>query len=174
MRISSNTLALVAPARRDAGTAAKAAFMPAGTQAASSSPAGPTGLGTLASLGSILAVQGVPDPLEQRRRARRRADQLLDELEELQLALLEGQVPASLLGQLRDRLDQIEIADDPQLKGIITAIEQRAEVELAKLERLSARPDEGSDGADSPPGEAPRQDGPAALGSPMQGRMVPA
>lgn len=94
------------------------------------------GLAPLTSLGSILTVQAVDDPLTGRRRARQRGERLLDALEEVRLALIDGRLPATKLGALRQLVDeQRERADDPKLQEVLHDIELRAAVELAKLER---------------------------------------
>ncbi len=97
------------------------------------------GLAPLTSLGAVLAVQAVEDPLTGRRRARERGERLLDALEELRLALIDGRLPAARLGALQHLLrEQRERADDPRLAAVLDEIELRAAVELAKLERDGA------------------------------------
>ena len=59
---------------------------------------------------------------------------MLDELEQIRLGLLLGQIPRARLEQLaqmvRARREQL---DDPKLIAILDEIELRAAVELAKL-----------------------------------------
>jgi hypothetical protein len=101
-----------------------------------SGAAAAAGLAPLTSLGAVLAVQAVEDPLTGRRRARERGEKLLDALEELRLALIDGRLPATKLGALQQLLrEQREQADDPRLAAVLDEIELRASVELAKLER---------------------------------------
>jgi hypothetical protein len=94
---------------------------------------GPVGL---SGVSTILALQGAPDSTERRARQRavQRADAMLDELEEIRLGLLLGQIPRARLEQLaqmvRARREQL---DDPKLIAILDDIELRAAVELAKL-----------------------------------------
>lgn len=91
------------------------------------------------SLGMLLAVQGLPDATERRRRALRRGRDLLDRLEQLHLALLEGALPPSVLDGLRRQLaDDAGWPDDRSLRRLLAEIEVRAAVELAKLERAMA------------------------------------
>lgn len=92
---------------------------------------------TIANLGSLLALQSIPqNDLEKRKRATKRAEDLLDRLEELRIATLEGRVTPSHLMQLRNALKAREsIEDDIGLQSVLDDIELRAEVELAKLER---------------------------------------
>ncbi len=91
----------------------------------------------IANLGSLLALQSIPQgDFEKRKRATKRAESLLDNLEELRIATLEGRVTPSHLMQLRNALKSREtIEDDVQLQSVLNDIELRAEVELAKLER---------------------------------------
>ena len=90
----------------------------------------------LSGVSTVLALQGAPDSTERRARQRavQRADAMLDELEQIRLGLLLGQIPQARLEQLaqmvRARREQL---DDPRLIAILDDIELRAAVELAKL-----------------------------------------
>ncbi|HMA14751.1 MAG: flagellar assembly protein FliX [Bacteroidota bacterium] len=98
--------------------------------------AGPAGAGPVHALNPLLALQEVGDSTEGRARARRRADELLDRLEELRLAIALGAVPLGQLESLAQILRQRqERVDDPKLAQIINEIEIRAAVELAKRGR---------------------------------------
>jgi hypothetical protein len=97
------------------------------------------GLAPLASLGAVLAIQAVDDPLAGRRRARERGERLLDTLEEVRIALLDGRLPADKLEALRQLVTaRRDGADDPALRAVLDEIELRAAVELAKLESRDA------------------------------------
>ena len=87
------------------------------------------------SIDALLALQEVGGPLERRRKAVRRAGVILDVLDEVKLALLDGGVPPAALERLMTavRLERGG-ADDPRLQGLLDEIEMRAAVELAKLE----------------------------------------
>lgn len=100
--------------------------------------AAPIAASALGSLDALMALQGTPDALERRRRARRRADALLDVLDEVRIGLLDGRMPAAALSRLSQTLAQKrESSDDPALDALLDEIEVRAEVERAKLERSS-------------------------------------
>jgi hypothetical protein len=87
-------------------------------------------------LHALLSLQEVSDSTEGRSRARRRAEDLLDRLEELRLAIALGEVPLDRLEDLARVLGQRQgMADDPKLAQIINEIEIRAAVELAKRGR---------------------------------------
>jgi len=68
--------------------------------------------------------------------ARRYADDILDRLDELRLALLTGRIPEDRLAGIAQVLRaRRHASSDPQLNAIIEEIELRAEVEIAKLTR---------------------------------------
>jgi hypothetical protein len=113
----------------DAGFAEKIGGRPPATPAAA-------GLAPLTSLGAVLAVQAADDPLTGRRRVRERGEQLLDALDEVRMALLDGRLPPAKLAALRQLASaQRGQADDPELQAVLDEIELRTAVELAKLER---------------------------------------
>jgi len=91
------------------------------------------------SIDVLLALQEVGGPLERRRKAVRRAGVILDVLDEVKLALLDGGVPPAALQRLITavRLERGG-ADDARLQGLLDEIETRAAVELAKIEMSSA------------------------------------
>lgn len=90
-------------------------------------------------LDALIALQGAPDALERRRRAVRRAGRLLDVLDEVKLALLEGASAAGSLERLRAAVrEQREGTEDARLEGVLDEIETRAAVELAKREAAQA------------------------------------
>lgn len=96
------------------------------------------GISPLASLGAVLALQAVEDPLHGRRRARQRGEQLLDALEDVRMALLDGGLPPSQLEALRKMAaEQRGRSDDARLEAVLNEIEVRTAVELAKLERAA-------------------------------------
>ena len=89
----------------------------------------------LSDISSLMALQGVPDPLERRRRAIRRGSGLLDRLDELKLALLAGEAGESSLDRLSLSLREARDGDDDvALSGLLDQIDLRAAVELAKAE----------------------------------------
>jgi hypothetical protein len=101
-----------------------------------SEAAAPAGAGMVHAVNPLLALQEVGDSTEGRGRARRRADDLLDRLEDLRLAIALGAVPLGQLESLALLLRQRqERVDDPKLAQIINEIEIRAAVELAKRGR---------------------------------------
>lgn len=104
-------------------------------------PAAPTQVSSSASVGGVmgvealLALQDVETPTERRRRSVRRAGRLLDELDDIKIALLGGDLGHAQLERLgRAIREQRSATGDPGLEGLLDEIETRAAVELAKLE----------------------------------------
>lgn len=90
----------------------------------------------LATLGAVLAAQAAEDPLLGRRRAREHGKRMLDALEELQAAMLDGRLHQDQLARLRKLVtDRRERSEDVALESTLDAIELRSAVELAKLDR---------------------------------------
>ncbi|HEY8571039.1 flagellar assembly protein FliX [Phenylobacterium sp.] len=94
-----------------------------------------SGMSSVMGMDALLALQDVGGPLERKRRAVSRAGRILDELEKLKVALLDGEVTnldmQRLQRAVREARDQ---TDDPRLEAVLEEVEMRAAVELAKLE----------------------------------------
>jgi hypothetical protein len=87
---------------------------------------------------ALLALQDVGSPTERKRRAVRRAGRMLDTLDALKIALLEGEISGADLDRLRRAIrDERDNTDDPALEAVLDEIELRAAVEVAKLEAAS-------------------------------------
>jgi hypothetical protein len=86
------------------------------------------------SLGTLLLAQEEGDTMEGRRKNQQRATRILDDLEELQMALLTGSIPESKLRSIAHVVTQQRaVIDDPQLNALLDDIELRAAIEMAKL-----------------------------------------
>ncbi|TPW01897.1 MAG: flagellar assembly regulator FliX, class II [bacterium] len=90
---------------------------------------------------ALMALQGVDDATERRRRAIRRGGGLLDRLEELKLALLMGEAGEGALDRLTRTLREERPVDaDAELNNLLDQIDLRAAVELAKADLRRSAP----------------------------------
>ena len=115
--------------------------VPAQAPAAGATHAAPTsGVGGVANVSVLLALQDVGGPLERKRRSVNRASRILDVLDDVKQALLGGAISSLDLQNLQRAMrDERLKTDDPSLEGVLDEIETRAAVEIAKLEQ-AARP----------------------------------
>ena len=83
---------------------------------------------------ALIALQGVEDPTERRRRGVRRGRNVLDALDALKLALLSGALDTAALATLKATTANLaESTGEPGLDTVLAEIALRAEVELAKI-----------------------------------------
>lgn len=95
-----------------------------------------SGVAGVSGLDALLALQDVGGPLERRKRAVARGGRILDVLDEVKLALIDGDLsPASLDRLMRAVREERQNTDDGRLEGVLNEIETRAAVEIAKLEQ---------------------------------------
>ena len=119
------------PARASGGFSVPAGGAAAGPSATTSASA-PS---AVADVSALMALQGVDDVTERRRRAIRRGGGLLDRLEELKLALLSGEAGEGALERLTRTLREDRPVDgDAGLNELLDQIDLRAAVELAKAD----------------------------------------
>ena len=87
-----------------------------------------------ANIDALLALQGIEeDPAERRRRGVQRGRGALDVLDQLKLGLLSGNLDAATLSRLRNAAASLkDSSGDPGLDAVLSEIELRVEVELAK------------------------------------------
>ncbi len=94
------------------------------------------GTGSLRSIGSVdalIALQGVEDPTERRKRSVARGRNALDVLEKLKLGLLDGTLDPSTLARLKVAAEGLtDESGDPGLDQVMAEIDLRVAVELAK------------------------------------------
>ena len=82
---------------------------------------------------ALLAMQGIEDPVERRKRSVARGRGALDVLDDLKIGLLSGNFDASTVTRLRDAAANLKsTSGDPGLDAVLSEIELRVEVELAK------------------------------------------
>ena len=79
-------------------------------------------------------MQGIEeDPVERRRRSVQRAKGAFDVLDDLKIRLLSGNFDAATVSRLRDAAANLKsTSGDPGLGAVLSEIELRIEVELAK------------------------------------------
>ena len=86
-----------------------------------------------ANIDALLAMQGIEDPTERRKRSVQRGKGALDVLDDLKIGLLSGNFDASTVSRLRDAAANLKsTSGDPGLDTVLSEIELRVEVELAK------------------------------------------
>jgi hypothetical protein len=90
-----------------------------------------------ANIDALIALQGIEEnPTERRRRSVARGKGALDVLDELKLGLLSGNLDSSTMARLRDAAANLKSSSgDPGLDAVLSEIELRVEVELAKAGR---------------------------------------
>jgi len=90
-------------------------------------------LRAVSTVDALIALQGVEDPRERRKRAVARGRKALDVLDTLKLAVLDGSLDRSTLARLKVAAEGLtEGTGDPGLDGVLGEIDLRVAVELAK------------------------------------------
>ncbi len=141
MKISGPNNSSPAGATRKAPTAGGANFAPSTADGAGQADEARRleSLDGVITLSALLALQGVDDPLSKRKRAVGRAGRILDLLDELKLALIDGSASPAMLDRLVGAVrEERAVTDDARLDAVLDQIETRAAVELAKLGRSRA------------------------------------
>jgi Class II flagellar assembly regulator len=90
-------------------------------------------LRTLGGIDALIALQGVEDPVERRRRAVKHGRRALDALDELKLGLLAGTLDQGTMLRLKSAAADLKHGSgDEKLDSVLAEIDLRVEVELAK------------------------------------------
>jgi hypothetical protein len=90
-------------------------------------------LRTLGGIDALIALQGIEDPLERRRRAVKHGTRALDALDELKLGLLSGTLDQAMLLRLKAVASDLKDGSgDDKLDQVLSEIDLRVAVELAK------------------------------------------
>ncbi len=127
-----NGTSLGSPASTTKRTSSTGFALPDDTASASESRSVSTPKAT-ANIDALLALQGVEDPTERRKRSVQRGKGALDVLDELKLGLLSGNFNTATVSRLRDAAANLKSSSgDPGLDAVLSEIELRVEVELAK------------------------------------------
>jgi hypothetical protein len=132
MRIhGSNGTALAsapATARRSAGGSFSVSEQEAPRNSAAASS-----LRAISTVDALIALQGVEDPRERKKRAVAKGRNALDVLDTLKLSLLDGSVDGGTLARLKVAAEGLsEQTGDPGLDTVLGEIDLRVAVELAK------------------------------------------
>ena len=95
---------------------------------------GPAGVRNIGGIDTLLALQGVEDPGERRRKAVKRGRSALDALDALKLGLLSGALDTAALLRLKAAAAGLaEPTGEAGLDTVLAEIALRVEVELAKI-----------------------------------------
>jgi hypothetical protein len=98
------------------------------------STAATSGMRTIGGIDTLLALQGIEEPGERRRKAVKRGRSALDALDALKLGLLSGTLDTAALARLKSAAAGLaESTGDPGLDTVLAEIELRVGVELAKI-----------------------------------------
>lgn len=101
-----------------------------------SSPAPTTSLRSVGGLESLLALQGVDDVTERKKRAVAKGRKALDVLDELKLGVLGGSLDASTIVRLKGAAEGLtDQTGDAGLDNVLAEIDLRVAVEIAKAAR---------------------------------------
>ena len=132
-----NGTTLGTPASSTRRTSATGFALPDDVTTASESRAA-TAPKAAAGIDALLALQGIEeDPVERRRRSVARGKGALDVLDDLKIGLLSGNFDVSTVSRLRDAAANLKSSSgDPGLDSVLSEIELRVEVELAKAGRF--------------------------------------
>jgi len=96
-------------------------------------PSAAVALRTVGGIDALIALQGVEDPVERRKRAVKHGRRALDALDELKLGLLAGTLDQGTMLRLKSvTADLKDGSGDDKLDRVLAEIELRVEVELAK------------------------------------------
>jgi len=107
-------------------------FMPAEASAPQAQSAA-VALRTLGGIDALIALQGIEDSVERRRRAVKHGRRALDALDELKLGLLAGTLDQATMLRLKAvAVDLHDASGDAGLDQVLAEIDLRVAVELAK------------------------------------------
>ena len=91
------------------------------------------GLRAISTVDALIALQGMQDPTERKKRAVAKGRSALDVLDSLKLGLLDGSVDRSTLARLKVASEGLtETSGDVGLDVVLSEIDLRVAVELAK------------------------------------------
>jgi Class II flagellar assembly regulator len=128
---NANTAVANSPSTRRAASGTFSLNNEGEPQRAASSP---SGLRTVGGIDALIALQGLEDPTERRKRGVKRGRLALDALDELKIGLLGGTLSAATLNRLKAAVGGLrDGSGDDGLDAVLGDIELRVEVEIAKM-----------------------------------------
>ena len=132
MRVSGPNRTALATAPGAARRASGGTFSLGGADAPHT-PGAAVALRTLGGIDALIALQGIEDPAERKRRAVTHGRRALDALDELKLGLLEGTLDQAMMLRLKSlAADLHDASGDDRLDQVLAEIDLRVAVELAK------------------------------------------
>jgi hypothetical protein len=132
MRIYGPNGAALAKAPAPTRRAAAGTFTVSEEEAPRNTPAAST-LRSISTLDALMALQGVDDPIERKKRAVAKGRNALDVLDSLKVGLIDGSVDGSTLSRLKVAAEGLtEESGDSGLDTVLGEINLRVAVELAK------------------------------------------
>jgi Class II flagellar assembly regulator len=132
MRVSGPNRTSLATAPNAARPSSGGTFSLGGTEAPQAQTAA-LALRTLGGIDALIALQGVEDPAERRRRAVKYGRRALDALDELKLGLLAGTLDHTTMLRLKSVASDLhDPTGDDRLDQVMAEIDLRVAVELAK------------------------------------------
>ncbi len=132
MRVEGPNRTALATAPTAARRASSGTFSLAQTDAPQAHSAA-VALRTLGGIDALIALQGIEDPVERRRRAVKHGRRALDALDELKIGLLAGTLDQATMLRLKSvAADLHDGSGDQRLDQVLAEIDLRVAVELAK------------------------------------------
>lgn len=112
-----------------------------GAESDGAATAGVTGVQPMGMLEGLLAIQQVENDVMEKKQAMKRGNDVLDYLDQLRHSLLRGKLSTMQVQNLASAVKDLNYnVADPRLKSVLSDIETRAAVELAKLEMNRVTP----------------------------------
>ncbi|MEP1443810.1 MAG: flagellar assembly protein FliX [Hyphomicrobiales bacterium] len=84
-------------------------------------------------LDALLSLQAVDDPLNSKKKSAERGFDLLDRLDEMRLGMLSGKLSPVQVTRMAQKVKNLGRTGDEKLDSILSDIDMRARVELAKI-----------------------------------------
>ena len=132
MRVSGTTRLNLGATAGTARTAPSGTFSLGGSEAPQAQSAA-VALRTVGGIDALIALQGIEDPVERRRRAVKHGRRALDALDELKLGLLAGTLDRATMLRLKSVAGDLQDGSgDRGLDQVLAEIDLRVAVELAK------------------------------------------